>query len=297
MIDVPTLTAADIAAIQLERVARGHQDRLINADVPPVASVRDLIFPQKGGLPCRLYVPVHSRELPLLIYLHGGGWSFGSIDSHDRFLRQLAVYGQLAILSVGYRLAPEYPYPTARDDVIGIMHGLSDHAILPEFGDCARFLGGDSAGAHIALSAAMELPRGMLNGLILFYGAYRPDFTTLSYRTLGRGDFGLTTERMQTYWSAYLHATPRQCRLEADLLARDPGELPDVYMTAAECDPLLSDSLDLAMLLDRCRLAHQLQIVKGACHGYLRRLRDWAAVHEHLSPAVAFIERRSRRAP
>ncbi len=293
MTDVPALTASDIAAIQRERLERRERDRLINADAPRVASVRDMRLPRQDGVPCRLYKPAHCDDLPLLVYLHGGGWSFGSLDSHDRFLRQLSVCGRVEILSVGYRLAPEHAYPSARNDVIRIVKGLYEGAILDHADGRPLFLGGDSAGAHIALSAAMRLSRKVLNGLVLFYGAYRPDFTTDSYRANGCGAFGLTTERMRSYWSAYLHAASQAEREEVNLLACDANELPQVYIGAAECDPLLSDSLDLAASLERCGVGHQLQVAKGESHGYLRRLATWAAVHEHLSPVADFIERRS----
>lgn len=297
MTTLPTLRPVDLAAIERERVERGAEDRQLNANAPAVASVRNIRLPKQDGLPCRLYEPLRVETLPLLVYLHGGGWSFGSLDSHDRFLRQLSVYARIAILSIGYRLAPEHPYPSARDDVIEIMLGLRDRTILADVGRGGLFLAGDSAGAHIALSAAMKLPRATTNGLILFYGAYRPEFATVSHRMHGRGDSGLTTERVRSYWSAYLHATPLQSRHEADLLACYPGALPNVYIAAAECDPLLSDSLDLAASLARDRVSHQLRVATGARHGYLRRLEHWAAVHEHLAPVLAFINHCCHRSP
>ena len=118
-----------------------------------VGEVRDLTVPTRGGgVPARLYRPagVPAGPLPLLIWFHGGGWVVGSIDSHDHVARAFCARAEVAVLNVGYRLAPEHPFPAGVEDAIDSFRW--SHATAAELGvDPTRIaLAGDSAGSNLA---------------------------------------------------------------------------------------------------------------------------------------------------
>src|SRR5690606_31669474 len=129
-------------------------------ECPPLSGVGDLALDLPGRqIRARLYRPdaADAALLPVLVYFHGGGWVFGSLDTHDSICRRLGAWSGCARLSLDYRLAPEHPFPAAIDDAVdtvawlgreGGAHGLDAGRIA---------LGGDSAGGNIAAVAALVL--------------------------------------------------------------------------------------------------------------------------------------------
>ncbi|MEH6381206.1 MAG: alpha/beta hydrolase fold domain-containing protein, partial [Dietzia cercidiphylli] len=127
-----------------------------------LAVVKDLVLPLAGtdqpgdetaraDLPARLYSPVHGDEaLPMLVFFHGGGWVLGSIDSHDATCRYIARMGGLKVLSVDYRLAPEFLFPTAAEDALASFRYVRDNAGSLGVDPTRIAVGGDSAGGNLA---------------------------------------------------------------------------------------------------------------------------------------------------
>ncbi|MBM3481386.1 MAG: alpha/beta hydrolase, partial [Alphaproteobacteria bacterium] len=96
-----------------------------NASVVELAAVEEFPIPAEGqAMRARLYRPSAAKRLPVLLYAHGGGWTFGSVDSHDRFTRLLARESGAAVLGIDYRLAPEHPFPAGMDDTIATIAWL-----------------------------------------------------------------------------------------------------------------------------------------------------------------------------
>src|SRR5689334_10824941 len=128
----------------------------------PVKAVRDLTVPgAEGPLKARLYkTPELGGPHPLLVFLHGGGFVVGDVDTHDAPCRVLCVHAGVDVLSVEYRLAPEHPFPEYHDDVTVAWRWAVEHAA--ELGsDPARLaIGGDSAGATLSIALAHEAARG-----------------------------------------------------------------------------------------------------------------------------------------
>ncbi|MGE4323527.1 MAG: alpha/beta hydrolase [Sphingobium sp.] len=158
-----------------------------------MAQVDDRTITGRGGpVPIRIYRPeaVGDAPLPVLVYHHGGGWIFASIASHDRVARLIANEAKAIVISVGYRLAPEHPYPAASDDGEDAYLWARSHAAAFG-GDPARIaVGGDSAGGHVAINIAQRqrvAGRGGPAAMLLFYpGAGLPQDDP-SYRLFGRG--------------------------------------------------------------------------------------------------------------
>jgi acetyl esterase len=215
-----------------------------------------------GGVPCRVLTP-QNRRSGIVVFVHGGGWTFGSPETHDRFARLLAHHAGVGVVVPDYRLAPEHPCPAAIDDVLAVIAGLD---ALPDLqGPLA--LCGDSAGANIALATALASPVLPIAALSLLYGCFAPIFDTDSHHENGDGRFGLGTARMRWYWKNWQGpaADTRAAPLHADLTG-----LPRTYLLAAALDPLCDDSFLLAKRLAAYGVPASLDVVPGVVHGFLQ---------------------------
>lgn len=221
-----------------------------NIDLPEIAS-RDVVI---GGVPGELLTPNDAHGLIVLI--HGGGWTFGSPASHARFSRLLARDAGARVLVPDYRLAPEHPAPAAIDDILSVLAEIEEPIVL-----C-----GDSAGANIALAAALEHRHGIAM-LSLLYGCFAPIFDTGSHRSNGCGRFGLSTARMRWYWNNWQGPDPDP--RSAPLYATLEG-LPRCHLVAATLDCLCDDTLLLAGRLAEAHVPTRLDIIAGVVHGFLQ---------------------------
>ncbi|PWC38006.1 acetyl esterase [Azospirillum sp. TSO35-2] len=257
------------------RAAAERHHRFLNGPAPVPAEVEEVetAGPAGGSLRLRLIRPAGhgGRPLPVLIYFHGGGFVINSIDTHDRLLRLLAQHSGAAVCAVAYSLAPEKRFPHQRDEALAafrwvVRHGAS-HGLDPE----RIAVGGDSAGANLALGlalAARDEPGPPVSFGLLLYGMFAHDFDTESHRRFGDGRYGLTTERMRWYWRQYLgndglgddalgNDAPTRDPRAAPLLA-DLRRLPPLHVVAAGLDCLRDDSLRLAERLRDARVPHRL---------------------------------------
>src|SRR4051812_15086321 len=172
----------------------------------PLRQERTLTLP--GGLRARLYHPdAAAGPPPLLVYAHGGSFAVGSLDGWDHVMRDLVRLSGAAALHVDYRLMPEHRFPAAHEDMLAAFRFAAAHAA--ELGvDGARLaLGGDSAGANLALGAAVALrdadgPRSCF--LLLHYGAYDTDTSSPSWQRFGQGNAGLSVASAEWLWANYL---------------------------------------------------------------------------------------------
>jgi acetyl esterase len=233
-------------------------NKVWNTPAPPMAA-RDLTV---GGVPCRLLTP-GAAPSGLVVFVHGGGWTFGSPATHDRFARLLALHSNARVLVPDYRLAPEHPAPAAIDDVLAVLADLD--AVVPA--GTKLVLSGDSAGANIALAAALQRPGRDIAMLSLLYGCFAPIFDTQSHQHNGDGRYGLSTQRMRWYWNNWLGplADPRAAPLHGDLTG-----LPPCHLLAAALDPLCDDSFLLCRRLTDAGVPVRLDVVPGVNHGFLQ---------------------------
>lgn len=218
-----------------------------------------------NGVPVRIFEP--DRAEGVYLHVHGGGWSFGSADGQDERLWRLARETSLAVVSVGYRLAPEHPFPAAPDDC-----EAAARWVRAEFGTSRLLIGGESAGAHLSVLTLLRLP-GVFQAANLVFGAYdlsKPRTDRLK-RTFELVTPGMTAEQRRA---------PEISPLFADLTGVPPARI-----VAGTEDPLLDDSLRLA---ERWPAPVELHVVAGAPHGFtlypltitereLRREREFLA--------------------
>ena len=223
-----------------------------------------------AGLQVRVYQPASALPAHAMVYLHGGGWTAGSISTHDNMVRRLAAACGMAVLSVDYRLAPEHPAPAAVQDTLAVVDALTRGAAGLRFDTTHLCLGGDSAGANIALGAlvAMKARGGVLPfAALLLYGCFAPLFDTWSNQQYGNGDWGLSTSRMQWYWANHLGPLPQDDPVAAPLHA-DLRGLPMLYITVAGLDPLAEDSFLLARRCIEQGVRTIVDPVPGVIHGF-----------------------------
>ncbi|MFJ6213532.1 alpha/beta hydrolase [Streptomyces sp. NPDC092296] len=215
------------------------------APTSPVAEVRDLALPGPAGpVPVRLYHPRPGTALPVVVYFHGGGWMTGSIDHMDPVCRRLAVGAEAVVLNVGYRLAPEHPFPAALQDAWAATAWAAANA-ASFGGDPARLaVAGDSAGANLAtVVAALARDAGgpQLTHQLLICPALDTAMDSGSYREL-RDGYGCSLAVMRLCWRTYL-AMPEESFPDAPwqavpMRAPDLAGLPPATVLTMEYDPL-----------------------------------------------------------
>jgi acetyl esterase len=265
------------------------------AMAPAVEHVDELtIAGPAGPMRARLYRP-SGGTLPLIVFVHGGGWTFGSVDSHENEMRYLGLASSAAVLGFDYRLAPEHPFPAPLEDVRAVVSAVQD-GVLGDQVDATRIaLAGDSAGANLALGTMLALRDGGLPriaGAALFYGCFTPKSESESHGLFGKGDFGLSTVRMDWYWRNFLgSAYVAPPVLAAPLGAASFQGLPPLHLVAAGLDPLRDDTLALATALSQADVSHELATVPGVIHGFLGRAPKLPAAQRALAAAGAFLGR------
>lgn len=285
---------AEMAAFTAEAEAAAAEYPPIRLEIPlePHRRVNDaLSLRHGGGGPVmaetterwvaargrRIFVRVHrprtDRVLPTVVYFHGGGWVWGSVDTHDRLTREFAAAGEVAIVSVDYALSPEAQFPQALEECAAVVRHVAEAAA--DWGLDARrlLLGGDSAGANLALATALLLrDQGgpSLHGILTAYPVADSRLDTPSYQEFGAGGYGLNLARMAFYWSVYVpHAADRLHPLAAPLRA-DLAGLPPVLVLLAELDVLRSEGEALVARLRAAGVAVEAETFAGTVHGFLR---------------------------
>jgi acetyl esterase len=241
---------------------------------------------------CRVHKPVAADNLPVLVYFHGGGWVWSSIDTHDRLAREYAAGAGIAVVSVDYALSPEAVFPQALEECAGVVEWLGKYGADWGLDGSRMVVGGDSAGGNLALAAALKL-RDMggpaLRGILALYPVCDSDFTTPSYREFGSGHV-LTEEKMRFYWSVYApHAMtdPLAAPLRADLAG-----LPPVLVQLAELDVLRSEGESMAARLEAAGVPTELEIFPGVIHGFMRATETVATARTAVARAAEWLKSR-----
>jgi acetyl esterase len=199
--DYATITAAQLREMNDRPMAFGE----------PIAMARtqdvELVLPLRN-LPARLYVPEGAGENPpLVIYYHGGGWVIGTIETHDGTCRALARASGAAVLSVGYRLAPEHPYPAPVEDCYDALVWTSRHAGDLGCDHTRLAVAGDSAGGNLSAAVAImarDRSGPALRHQLLIYPVTDDDYSLPSYAENGGGEYFLGEAMMRWFWEQYL---------------------------------------------------------------------------------------------
>ena len=264
--------ATSSVPLMMMREGYNHERAYWNSFRVELPSVRDLSLDTAyGTVPLRLYRPDTGSPIPVLLFAHGGGFLLGNLDTHDRICRLLAQKSGWAVLAIDYTLAPEKKFPTQPDQVFAVLQHVAAHGA--QWGlDTERIaIGGDSAGAHLSLVAALDARAAKgpgLSGLLLYYGGYGLK-DSASRRLYGWADLdGLGDEDSAMYRDAYRAAADAD-HPRSNLLKSDMAGLPPTFIGAVAYDPLRDDSLVLAEFLKERKVPYQLEVYEGVLHGFL----------------------------
>lgn len=248
-------------------------------DIPPhkLARVEDLRIQTRDGasIAGRLHAPQPSggeTPLPVLLYLHGGGFTVGSLDTHDSLCRHLAHLAHCAVLAVDYRLAPEHKFPTAVEDAWDSLLWLRGQAAALGLDPERIAVGGDSAGGTLGLATAIQArDAGIRLALqLLFYPGCTPRRDTPSHKTFGHG-FLIESETIDWFFGHYLnHDAECEDWRFAPLNAPDLDDVAPAWFGLAECDPLVDEGVQMADRLRMSGVSVELEIYRGVVHDFIK---------------------------
>jgi acetyl esterase len=229
----------------------------------PVASVRD---DRIAGVPVRRYDPSPDAALPTLVYLHGGGWVIGSLDTHDSACRALAARTPCRVISVSYRLAPEHPFPAGLDDGWAVLRTVA----ASEPGPVA--VGGDSSGGNLAAVLALRArDAGIRLALqVLIYPVTDADLQTRSYREYASGH-GMSAADMEWFWQNYLGDRDRFHPEAAPLRQQSLAGVAPAFVELSEYDVLHDEGLAYANRLAEEGVPVEVVEQAGMLHGFIRQ--------------------------
>ena len=246
-----------------------------------LARVQDLLISARDGfeLAARLYAPATAEPLPVLLYFHGGGFTVGSVATHEPLCRHLAHLAQCAVISIDYRLAPEWKFPTAAEDAVDSLAWLREQASALRLDGTRIALGGDSAGGTLAsVTAIAARDAGWPLALqVLFYPGTAGHQASASHTTFARG-FVLEEAHISYFFGHYLRSDAdrddwRFAPLDGVDETGDVRDLEGVspaWIGLAECDPLTDEALAYADRLRLAGVAVDLEIYRGMVHGFIQ---------------------------
>lgn len=277
---------------QAARAAYEAGAGILEIPSPQLARVEDFSIAARDGydLPMRLYAPSRDK-LPVLLYFHGGGFTIGSIASHDVLCRQLSHLAGCAVISVDYRLAPEHQFPTAANDAWDALAWLSFHADDKGLDGSRLAVGGDSAGGTLAAACAIQA-RDMALPLelqLLIYPGCAAQQDSSSHRRFAEG-FVLEAAHINFFFSQYLRSpADRDDWRFSPLSAPDVEGVAPAWIGLAECDPLVDEGLAYADKLRMAGVTVDLEIYRGVTHEFIkmgRILVEARQAHAHAAHAL-----------
>ena len=256
------------------RVAYEAAAGVLEVPRAPLRRVEDFTVPARDGhpLPARLYADTEgSGPLPWLLYLHGGGFTIGSIATHDTLCRELARLSGCAVVSLEYRLAPEHRFPTAVHDAWDALQHLAAHGQARGMDPRRIAVGGDSAGGTLAavcaiLARDVGLPLALQ--LLIYPGcAARQDLPSHQHYREG---LLLDATLIDYFFGQYIDLPDRDDWRFAPLNAPDVDGVAPAWVGLAECDPLVDEGLAYADKLRAAGVVVDLEIYHGVVHEFIK---------------------------
>jgi len=238
----------------------------------PLARIEDLTIPAADGtaLQARLYAPREGR-LPVMLYLHGGGFTIGSLETHDSLCRQLALRSDAAVVALAYRLAPEHRFPVAVEDSWAAMRWLAEHASSWGLDSSRLAVGGDSAGGTLATVCALHARDiGLTLALQLLITPGTAATASFPSRARFARGFLLDAVTIDWFFEQYLVVEGRHDWRFAPLEAPDLEGVAATCLVLAECDGLVDEGLAYGDRLRAAGVPVQLELLRGVTHDFIK---------------------------
>lgn len=263
----------------------------------------DVIAGPHGDIAVRYYYPTDAcvqakctggTPVPAIVYVHGGGFVLGNLDTHDRICRILAENTGVIVVAVDYRLSPEAKYPSAVEEVVAVATYLHRYGNAHGIDGDRLSFAGDSGGAHLGLAATLYLREeygesAFIKCLLLYYGWFGLRDSS-SMRLLGGSWDGLTEEDWQFYMGLYAE-DPAELEVSpyANLFMNDlMRDIPACYIAAAEYDPLRDDSATLATICKAADIPYRYEVFEGVIHAFLHYTKMLDAARDALEHGATF---------
>jgi len=264
-------------------------------DLPraPLHRVTDFTLPARDGsaLGGRLYLPDDRPMPPVLLYLHGGGFVIGSLQTHDSLCRQLARRGGAAVVALDYRLAPEHRFPTAVEDAWAALQWLHAHGDMLGVDGARLAVGGDSAGGTLAaVCALLARDHGLRLALQLLITPGTAAHGQTASRRLFANDFLLDAVTIDWFFDHYIDAAQRSDWRFAPLCRDELDGVAPACVILAECDPLVDEGLAYADRLRAAGVPVALELYRGLTHDFIKMGRALPEASEAMQAAGDAIE-------
>lgn len=268
-------TRGRLAALETDvddvRAARAELARATEGTGPAVALQEDRVIPGPGGeVPVRVFIP-EGEPAGAYLHIHGGGWVLGSECAQDPLLRTIAAGAGVAVVSVGYRLAPEHPYPAGLDDCLAASRWLEANvAALGVRDPSAIAIGGESAGANLAAATLLRRRDECdepYRAAVLTFGVFSAALDLPSMKAMWDRDLVLSGPIMAYFAGAYARGRDSRHPYISPLFA-DLRGLPAAIFTVGTLDHLYSDTLEMAAAWKRAGNPCELHEYKDGPHGF-----------------------------
>lgn len=263
---------------------------------PVMVETLDHMAPTRHGpVRIRIYYPDAERPKPVFVYLHGGGWTLFSIDTHDRLMREYAARANVAVVGVDYTRAPEGRFPRPVEETIDVVRWLASEGASLGLNASRLVIGGDSAGGNISAAAALvfrDAGEAPLAGMVLNYGCFEiNNFLSESVVRYGGGDYLLTTHMMLWFSWQYLRSAddardPRASPLHAKLEG-----LPPAFMAITELDVLYDQNIAMSKALRAAGVAVEAHVYPGTVHSFLEAVSIADVSVKAIAETAAWVRR------
>lgn len=263
---------------------------------PAMAATFERMVPLPGAdVRIRVHDPAPASTKPALAYLHGGGWTIFSVDTHDRLMREYAARAGVAVVGVDYALSPESKFPVALRQVCAAVRWVKANAAAIAIDPDRVALGGDSAGANLTTAACLALRDDgdgrLVRAMVLNYGVFERHSSDEARRRFGGPGFMLGADEMDGFWRNYLRdqqdaEDPLACPIHADLTG-----LPPALLVIPECDLLTEQSLRMAERLRAAGVRTEAKLYHGASHSFLEAVSIAAVAGRALDDTAAWLRR------
>lgn len=229
-----------------------------------------------GEVRVRIHNPSARANKPAFIYMHGGGWTTFSIDTHDRLMREYAARADVVVIGVDYALSPEAKFPVAQRQIAAVVRWAREHSAELGIHRDRIALGGDSAGGNLAITTALRLrdegdPHAV-QAVVTNYAVTDIYSTPEALQRYGHEGYMLGADEMSGFWNNYLNSPdeaqlPLVCPVHAN-----PRGLPPVFMVIPECDILTEQNWRLAEKLKEAGVKVTTSFYEGASHSFLEAM-------------------------
>ena len=274
---------------ELDPVAARQAMAAFAGMAPPGPEVARLEERDADGVPVLVYVPGTPPPLPVLVWMHGGGWVVGSAAESDALCRIMANQFGTVVVNVDYRLAPEHPYPAPLDDCMTALRWAEAHA-ADYGGDAGRLaVGGDSAGGNLSAAAALRAHAEggpALRFQLLVYPVTDGELGHPSYKENGEG-YLLTADTMRWFWDDYASGEQRREPYVSPIRADDLRGLPPALVVTAEYDPLRDEGEAYGRRLEQAGVPTTVSRYDGQLHGFYAMPSFFPAAEKALAEAAS----------